>query len=102
MLTDDQRQLFDTFGLLALRGPLMRAEAASMERESEEIMVNGNGHHADGNSHDDLSGIGPTVELVPVNRHKTSGNGHAAVTVNGNGYHDEAESVGCERSGRVS
>ena len=55
-----------------------------VEVEPETIGVNGNGHH--GNSlprtgyggHDDLFGIGPTVELTPVNG-------------NGNGHHVEAE-----------
>ena len=46
--------------------------------------MNGNGHHANGlprtgyGGHDDLFGIGPTVELTPVNG-------------NGNGHHVEAE-----------
>ena len=61
-----------------------------VEVEPETIGVNGNGHHANGNGHRDAIGIGPTVELVPVNRHKANGNGNAAVTVNGNGHHDEA------------
>ena len=52
--------------------------------EPETIAVNGNGHHANGNGHDDLFGIGPTVELVPVN-------GHAPTDGNGNGHHDEVE-----------
>ena len=60
-----------------------------VEVEPETVEVNGNGHHADG--------IGPTVELVPVNAQHANGNGHAAVPVNslprtgygGNGYHDE-------------
>ena len=47
-----------------------------MAVEPETIVVNGNGHHADG--------IGPTVELIPAN-------GHAPVPVNGNGHHDEAD-----------
>ena len=47
-----------------------------VEVEPETIEVNGNGH-------DDLFGIGPTVELVPVN-------GHAPANGNGNGHHDEA------------
>ena len=47
-----------------------------VEAEPETLGVNGNGH-------DDLFGIGPTVELVPSNgRH---GNGHAPAPVNGNG-----------------
>ena len=52
--------------------------------EVEPETVNGNGHHADG--------IGPTVELVPVNgRHPNgNGNGHAPAPVNGNGHHDKA------------
>ena len=49
----------------------------AVEGEPEAVEVNGNGHHANG--HNDLFGIGPTVELMPVNG-------------NGNGYHhDEAE-----------
>ncbi len=52
------------------------------EIEPEAVGVNGNGHYASG--HDDLFGIGPTVELVPVN-------GHAPANGNGNGHHDEAE-----------
>ena len=54
-----------------------------VEIEPETIEVNGNGRHANGNGHDDLFGIGPTVELVPVNGHHANGNG--------NGHHDEAE-----------
>ena len=51
--------------------------------EPEAIPVDGNGHHANG--HDDLLGIGPTVELAPVN-------GNIPVNGNGaNGHHDEAE-----------
>ena len=46
-----------------------------VEVEPEAVGINGNGHHADG--------IGPTVELVPVN-------GHAPAPVNGNGHSDEA------------
>ena len=77
------------------------AQARNAESEAEELLVddgwkvvevepeaapaNGNGHHADG--------IGPTVELVPVNgRHANgngNGNGHAPAPVNGNGYHDD-------------
>ena len=60
-----------------------------VEVGSETVSVNGNGHHANG--HDDLFGIGPVVELVPVNGHKANGNGHAAVTVNGSGHHEEAD-----------
>ena len=44
--------------------------------EPETVSVNGNGHHANGNGHDDLFGVGPTVELVPVNGHKANGNDH--------------------------
>ena len=62
-----------------------------VEVEPETIGVNGKGRHTNGNGHDDLFGVGPTVELVPVNGHKANGNGHAAVTVNGNGHHDEAD-----------
>ena len=56
-----------------------------VEVEPETIGVNGNGHHA--NSNDDLFGVGPTVELVPVNGHHANGNGHG----NGNGHHEEAD-----------
>ena len=48
--------------------------------EPEAIPVNGNGHSANGNGHDDLFGIGPTVELAPV---PVTGNGI------GNGQHDD-------------
>ena len=48
-----------------------------VEVEPETIVVNGNGH-------DDLFGIGPTVELVPVN-------GHAPANGNGNGHHEEVD-----------
>ena len=54
--------------------------------EPEAVAVNGNGHH-------DAIGIGPTVELVPVNGHANgNGNGYAPAPVNGNGngHHDEA------------
>ena len=44
-----------------------------VEIEPETIGVNGNGHHANGNGHDDLFGVGPTVELVPVNGHRPTG-----------------------------
>ncbi len=56
--------------------------------EPEAIPVNGNGHSANKNGHEDPLGIGPTVELAPVN-----GNGRQAVPVKGNdsnSYHDEA------------
>ena len=51
-----------------------------VEVEPEAVVVNGNGHHASG--HDDPFGIGPTVELSPVNGHTPA---------NGNGYYEEAE-----------
>ena len=64
-----------------------------VEIEPERVSVNGNGHH-------DADGIGPTVELVPVNGLHANGNGHAPAPVNslprtgyggnGNGHHDEA------------
>ena len=58
-----------------------------VEIEPETISVNGNGHHANGG---DAIGIGPTVELVPVNGHTNgNGNGHAPAPVNANGHHDE-------------
>ncbi len=53
-----------------------------VEIEPETVAVNGNGHHANG--HDDLFGVGPTVELVPVN-------GHAPANGNGNGHYEEAD-----------
>ena len=53
-----------------------------VEVEPEAVAVNANGHHADG--------IGPTVELVPVNAQHANGNGHAPAPVNGNGHSDEA------------
>ena len=45
--------------------------------EPETIGFNGNGH-------DDLFGVGPTDELVPVN-------GHAPANSKGNGHHEEAD-----------
>ncbi len=60
----------------------------AVEVEPETVGVNGNGtngHHANGNGHHDAIGIGPTVELVPVNGH-TPANG-----ANGNDHHEEAE-----------
>ena len=53
-----------------------------VEVEPETVLVNGNGHHADG--------IGPTVELVLDTGHYANGNGHAPAPVNGNGHYDEA------------
>ena len=50
-----------------------------VEIEPETMSVNGNGHHANGG---DALGIGPTVELVPVNGH-TNGNG--------NGHHEDED-----------
>ncbi len=61
-------------------------KAVEIEPESVAVNGNGNGHHANG--HDDLFGVGPTVELVPSNGHG-NGNGHAPAPVNGNGHHDE-------------
>ena len=59
-----------------------------VEVEPEAVAVNGNG----ANGHHDADGIGPTVELVPSgNDHYANGNDHAAVPVNGNDHHDEAE-----------
>ena len=58
------------------------AEDLLVEVEPETTGVNGNGHHV--NRHDDLFGIGPMVELVPVN-------GHAPAKGNGNGHHEEAD-----------
>ncbi|MYD96212.1 MAG: hypothetical protein F4X98_02345 [Gammaproteobacteria bacterium] len=58
----------------------------AVEVEPETVEVNGNGH-------DDPFGIGPTVELAPVE--SRNGNGNAPVPVNGNGVNghhgDEAE-----------
>ena len=53
-----------------------------VEVEPKTVSINGNGHHANGNGHDDPFGIGPTVELVPVNGHEPA---------NGNGHRDEAD-----------
>ena len=55
-----------------------------VEVEPETVSVNGNGHH-------DADGIGPTVELFPVNGNHANGNGHKPVPVNGNGngHHDD-------------
>ena len=61
-----------------------------VEIEPETISVNGNGHHANGG---DAIGIGPTVELVPVNGH-TNGNG--------NGHHEERTAPEAPRSSRCS
>ena len=63
-----------------------------VEIEPETIAINGNGN---GNGHhDDLFGIGPTVELVEADGHANrNGNGHspAPATGNGtNGHDDEA------------
>ena len=58
-----------------------------VETEPEAVPVNGNGHH-------DTNGIGPTVELAPVDGRHANGNGLAPVPVDGNGangHHDEAE-----------
>ena len=60
-----------------------------VEVEPEAALVNGNGHHANGNGHAAV-GIGPTVELALGNGHHPNGNGHAPAPVNGNGHHDEA------------
>ena len=61
-----------------------------VEVEPETVEVNGNG----ANGHDDLFGIGPTVELVEADGHANgNGNGHAPAPANGhangNGHHDE-------------
>ena len=52
----------------------------AVEVEPEAIAVNGNGHHANG--HDDLFGVGPAVELAPVDEHEPA-NGNGA-----NGHQD--------------
>ena len=57
-----------------------------VEVEPETIGVNGNGHGPNGTGHDDLFGIGPTVELVPVN-------GHTPANGAGNGHHEEADEL---------
>lgn len=60
----------------------------AVEIKPEAIAVNGNGHH---------DAIGLTVELVlgtghvPANDKGANGNGHAAVSVNGIGHHEDAE-----------
>ena len=61
---------------------LVDEEWHAVEVESETVSVNGNGHHANGG---DALGIGPTVELVPVNGH-ANGNGHGNGT---NGHRDD-------------
>ena len=53
-----------------------------VELEPETIAVNGNGHHANGDGQHDLFGIGPMVELVPVN-------GHSPANGNDNGRQGE-------------
>ena len=50
--------------------------------EPETVAVNSNGT----NGHHDPIGIGPTVELVPVNGSHANRNGHAPATVSGNGH----------------
>ena len=64
-----------------------------LEIEPEAVAVNGNGngHHANGNSHD---AIGPTVELVPVNGRHANGNGNG----NGTNGHHEDESPEAQQS----
>ena len=57
------------------------------EVEPEAVAVNGNGIHG----HHDAGGIGPMVELVSANSSHANRNGHAAVPINNNGHHDEAE-----------
>ncbi len=61
----------------------------AVEVEPEPVEANGNGRHANG--HDYPFGIGPAVELAPVNGHAPNGNGngHAPAPVNGNGHHDD-------------
>ncbi len=54
----------------------------AVEIEPEAVTANGNGKHSNG--HHDATGIGPTVDLFPVNRHAPA-NGNGA---NGNGHHD--------------
>ena len=60
-----------------------------VEVEPETIAANGNGHHINGNGHDDPFGIVPTVELAPV---PINGNG-----ANGNGHHHD-EDAGKQQS----
>ena len=61
-----------------------------VEIEPETIAVNGNGN---GNGHhDDLFGIGPTVELVPANGRHANGNG------NGTNGHQEDEASEAQQS----
>ena len=71
-----------------------------VEPEPEAIPANGNGHGANG--HDDLFGVGPTVDLAPVKGNiPANGNGRQAVPVNGNGgngYHDYDEAVEPQQS----
>ena len=60
-----------------------------LEIEPEKVAVNGNRNSHHGNGPDDLFGIGPTVELVPINGRHANGNGHAPVNGSGNGHHHE-------------
>ena len=55
---------------------------AVLKNIARKVSVNGNGHHSNGG---DALGIGPTVELVPVNGH-ANGNGHGNGT---NGHRDD-------------
>ncbi len=87
------------------------AGARDAESEAEELLVDDgwkaveiepetvpvNGHQANG--HDDPFGIGPAVELIPVDGHTpANGNGHAPVPVNGNGHHGDGEAGGTQQS----
>ena len=63
------------------RDAVTEAEELLVDVDWRPVEVNGNG--TNGKGHDDLLGIGPTVELVSVN-------GHAPANGNGNGHHDEA------------
>ena len=51
----------------------MDVDRRPVEVEPEAVEVNGNGH-------DDLFGIGPSVDLIPVN-------GHSPANGNGAGHH---------------
>jgi len=71
------------------------AQARNAESAAEELLVDDGWKPVEieletigGNGHDDLFGVGPTVELVPASG---NGSGHALISANGNGHHEEAE-----------
>ena len=59
-------------------------KAVEIEPEAVAVNGNGNGHH------DDLFGVGPTVELVEADGYAgRNGNGHAPAPASSNGHHGE-------------